>query len=159
MTRNEIFACAIDYLYKKGLIVEQSELASKMGTTESTISRILNNKVRKPSDESLRKLNAAFGNIFNPRWLRGESDIMLAEQLSQEEKKESDPNNLLSGIENLLEISARQIKENEDLRRRLQSSIDELNGILSQFKCIRSPKPYYESKQNFLSANEPINEK
>ena len=136
MTRNEIFACAVDYLYKEGKIVDQSELSAKTGINETTISRILNNRVRKPSDDSLRRLNATFGNIFNPRWLRGESEDMLIEKALPDAQKDSDTNKLLSGIENLLDISSKQIKENEELRRQLQSSIDDLNNLIAELKSL-----------------------
>ena len=36
MTRNGIFSCAVDYLYKEGKITGQSDLAEKTGITETT---------------------------------------------------------------------------------------------------------------------------
>ena len=137
MTRNEIFACAVDYLYKEGKITGQSDLAEKTGITETTISRILNNKVRKPSEDSLRRLNSTFDNIFNPRWLRGESDEMFADKTRQtiEKINEIAPKDLMAGVENLLQIAATQIKDNEELRRELRESIQELRGIISVLKA------------------------
>lgn len=145
MTRNEIFAYAVDYLYKEGMITGQSDLAEKTGITETTISRIINNKVRKPSEDSLRRLNSAFGNIFNPRWLRGEPGEMLANNPTSIDKKEIDPTNIMSGIENLLEISANLIKENEALRREFKNSVDELSDLISQLKDLHPSNPYKET--------------
>lgn len=157
MTRNEIFACAVDYLYKEGKITGQSELADKTGITETTISRILNNKVKKPSEDSLRRLNAAFNNMFNPRWLRGEDGEMLADTEMKEVSKkidEIDPRAIMSGVENLLEISAKQIKDNEELRRELRESIQELRELISTLKAPAS-KLYELPTQTVLSVAEP----
>lgn len=73
MTKNERFKKALDWLYAEGLIDDQQELSSKTGINEATISRILNNKVRQPSTETIRKLTSRFRNI-DPAFLRGESD-------------------------------------------------------------------------------------
>ena len=166
MTRNEIFACAVDYLYKEGKITGQSDLAEKTGITETTISRILNNKVRKPSEDSLRRLNSTFDNIFNPRWLRGESDEMFADKTRQtiEKINEIAPKDLMAGVENLLQIAATQIKDNEELRRELKASIAE-NKALSQVLNtsiqelndavhILLSRPYPEVQQEYLKAAE-----
>lgn len=157
MTRNEIFACAVDYLYKEGKITGQSELAEKTGITETTISRILNNKVKKPSEDSLRRLNAAFNNMFNPRWLRGEGGEMLADNEIKEVGKkidEIDPRVIMAGVENLLEISAKQIKENEELRREFQSSLEELHDIVAQLKNANLVKPYIPAHPDTLGVSE-----
>ena len=166
MTRNEIFACAVDYLYNEGKITGQSDLAEKTGITETTISRILNNKVRKPSEDSLRRLNTTFGNIFNPRWLRGESDDMFANKTKQtiEKINEIYTKNLMAGVENLLQIAATQIKDNEELRRELQASIAETQQLNKKMQASISElqdvvrtllsRPYPEVQQEFLKAAE-----
>lgn len=79
MERNERFVSALDYLYKSGLVADQRELSRKTGIAETSISRIVNNKVREPSEATVRKLNAAFDNIFNPAFFRCESDDLLLE--------------------------------------------------------------------------------
>ena len=156
MTRNEIFACAVDYLYNEGKITGQSDLAEKTGITETTISRILNNKVRKPSEDSLRRLNSTFDNIFNPRWLRGESDEMFADKTRQtiEKINEIDPKDLMAGVENLLQIAATQIKDNEELRRELRESIQELRELISALKAPAS-KLYELPTSTVLTVAEP----
>lgn len=62
--RNEIFAKVLDWLIKERKVVNQKDLALKTGITQTTISRIMKGKVE-PEDETLRKLNNAFDNIFN----------------------------------------------------------------------------------------------
>ena len=154
MTRNEIFACAVDYLYKEGKITGQIELAEKTGITETTISRILNNKVRKPSEDSLRRLNNAFGNIFNPRWLRGEEDEMFNSKATTEKIKDIDPKDLMAGIENILQIAATQIKDNEELRRELRESIQDLRELVSAIKAPAS-KLYELTTPTVLTVAQP----
>ena len=79
MTKNERFKKALDWLYSEGLVVDQQELSSKTGINEATISRILNNKVRQPSPETIRKLVSMFRDI-DPAYLRGESESVTVQQ-------------------------------------------------------------------------------
>ena len=79
---NKIFKQMLDWLYANTDIHNQAELARKTGLNEVTISRVLNGKIKRIKQESLRKVNAAFGNVFNPAWLRGDSDIMLVADLA-----------------------------------------------------------------------------
>ena len=80
---NELFAKAIDWLYANNKVRDQKELAAVTGITETTISRILNDKVKKPSEDTLRKLNNAFGGIFNMEYFRGKNIHMIAEDAQQ----------------------------------------------------------------------------
>ena len=79
MTKNERFKKALDWLYSEGLVEDQQELSSKTGINEATISRILNNKVRQPSPETIRKLVSKFRDI-EPAFLRGESESVTVQQ-------------------------------------------------------------------------------
>ena len=79
MTKNERFKKALDWLYSEGLVGDQQELSSKTGINEATISRILNNKVRQPSPETIRKLVSKFREI-DPAFLRGESESVTVQQ-------------------------------------------------------------------------------
>jgi len=79
MTKNERFKKALDWLYSEGLVEDQQELSSKTGINEATISRILNNKVRQPSPETIRKLVSKFRDI-DPAFLRGESESVTVQQ-------------------------------------------------------------------------------
>jgi transcriptional regulator with XRE-family HTH domain len=80
---NELFAKALDWLYANGKVKDQKELAAKTGITETTISRILNDKVKKPSEDTLRKINNAFGGIFNMEYFRGKNIHMIADDALQ----------------------------------------------------------------------------
>lgn len=86
--RNHIFAAAIDELRRReGKKLSQKEIAERMGVNENTVSRILNlhNEV---TEEAITQLQTASGCIFNLQWLRGESAIMLAEDVEKERKEE-----------------------------------------------------------------------
>lgn len=88
MTTNEIFKKMTDWILAKYPGSYYATIARKAGLTESTVSRIRNDKVKNTSEETLRKVNAAYGNVFNPEWMRGESDIMLAADLAPVAKQD-----------------------------------------------------------------------
>ena len=143
MTKNERFKKALDWLYSEGLIVDQQELSSKTGINEATISRILNNKVRQPSPETIRKLVSTFRDI-DPAYLRGESESVTVQQSqtyidsATPASSPIDPSSILNAalaaqmqtIESLksekatlLEVHARELKAKDDL---IQSLRDQL---------------------------------
>lgn len=115
---NELFALAVEWLYDHNKVADQKELAQVTGITETTISRILNNKVKKPSDATVRKLLNAFPGLFNPNYFRGKSLYMLMsdvieERIDAEEKKQNalDMDELLKKIKELEE----RIKEKDEI--------------------------------------------
>lgn len=79
--KNELFKVAVDYIYKEHLVGSQGELADKIGISASALSRIMSNK-KFVGDDTLRKMNEAFGNRFNMAYFRGEDpQCMLMEDL------------------------------------------------------------------------------
>ena len=82
MTTIEIFKRMLDWIYTNQLATNQTEVARAAGLNETTMSRILHGVVKKMKLETLWKVNAAYGNPFNPEWLRGESDVMLLADLT-----------------------------------------------------------------------------
>ena len=79
--KNELFKVAVDYIYKEHLVGSQGELAEKIGISASALSRIMSNK-KFVGDDTLRKMNEAFGNRFNMAYFRGEDPhCMLMEDL------------------------------------------------------------------------------
>jgi transcriptional regulator with XRE-family HTH domain len=127
---NGLFAQVLDYLVKEGIIKDQQELSIVTGITETTISRILNDKVRRPSNETWQKLNAAFGNIFNPQYFRGESPIMLVADIMPEQKTQQNPisNDHFDLVKAALEAKDETI---EALREQIETK-DELIAALRQ---------------------------
>lgn len=79
--KNELFKVAVDYLFKEKKVGSQKELADRIGITEPSLSRIMNDK-RFVSDDTLRKMNESFGGIFNMAYFRGDDPhCMLMEDL------------------------------------------------------------------------------
>ena len=94
--RNEIFAHVLDWLIQNNKVEDQKDLALKTGISQNTVSRIMTGKVE-PSDDTLRKLNATFGNIFNMQYLRGESIVMLIEDVAYYKSHPCELNKLING--------------------------------------------------------------
>lgn len=130
--KNEIFATVLDRLIREHYVIDQRDLSHKTGITATTISRIMTGKVE-PKDETLRKLNAAFGNMFNMQYLRGQSNTMLVadqeEATSLHEDDKTPYTTLPKWADTLIEIMSKQIKENEALNRELRQSIQQVNTL------------------------------
>ena len=130
--KNEIFATVLDWLIRENYVIDQQDLAHKTGITATTVSRIMKGKVE-PKDDTLRKLNAAFGNMFNMQYLRGLSTTMLAADLEQASSLHEDDKTpyttLPKWADNLIDIMSKQIKENEAINRELRQSITEVNAL------------------------------
>ncbi len=142
--KNDIFANVLDWLIQKGKVEDQKDLAIKTGISQNTVSRIMTGKVE-PSDDTLRKLNASFGNIFNMQYLRGESTVMLIEdaayykshpkelkKLFGEEEKEIDQSSLINAA---LAAKDETIRTKDETIASLRETIESLkreNAILRQ---------------------------
>lgn len=131
--RNEIFAHVLDWLVREKMVKDQQDLSMKTGISKNTISRIMTGKVE-PKDDTIRKLNESFGNIFNMAYLRGQSHVMLIADLEHENSKLSEDDSLpYSPIprwaDSLISILSEQIKKNEALNQELRHSIEEVNAI------------------------------
>ena len=126
---NRRFARALDHLYQHKLVKDQKELAAMTGITETTISRILNDKVRHPSDESVRKLSLCFPGVFNPEWLRGEDAApMLANDEHQAEPQQQEPHMDHSSLVNAL------VAAKDDLVAAIQSELTAKNDHIATLK-------------------------
>jgi transcriptional regulator with XRE-family HTH domain len=134
MIRNERFRVALDYLYKNGLVADQRELSVKTGLSQKSISHILNNRVQNPSEATIRKLNEAFGNIFNPEYFRCNSEHMLAEDTIQAAEPETDYVALPKWADALIQMVTEQVKANEDMRRELRQSLEDVAVLKQELK-------------------------
>ena len=88
--RNNIFAAAFDEMKRRGIVKNQKELAHKMGVSEDTITRILKDRTE-VTEDVITKLQTASGCLFNLQWLRGESNIMLAEAVEVQPQTNTNP--------------------------------------------------------------------
>lgn len=129
MIRNERFRVALDYLYKNGLVADQRELSVKTGLSQKSISHILNNRVQNPSEATIRKLNEAFGNIFNPEYFRCNSEHMLADEPVQASEPTTDYVALPKWADSIIQIVTEQVKTIEDLRREVAALHQEISNL------------------------------
>ena len=81
--KNNIFAAAVDEMKRRGIIKYQKDLAQKMDVSEDTITRILKDRTE-VTEDVITKLQTASGCLFNLQWLRGESNIMLTEDVQKQ---------------------------------------------------------------------------
>ena len=129
MIRNERFRVALDYLYKNGLVADQRELSVKTGLSQKSISHILNNRVQNPSEATIRKLNEAFGNIFNPEYFRCNSEHMLADEPVQASEPATDYVALPKWADSIIQLVTEQVKTIEDLRREVAALRQEISNL------------------------------
>lgn len=129
MIRNERFRVALDYLYKNGLVADQRELSVKTGLSQKSISHILNNRVQNPSEATIRKLNEAFGNIFNPEYFRCNSENMLADEPVQASEPTTEYMALPKWADSIIQLVTEQVKTIEDLRREVAALHNEISNL------------------------------
>lgn len=114
---NDLFSIAVKWLCDNGKVRDQKELAERTGITETTISRILNDKVKRPSDATVRKLMKTFPGLFNPDYFEGKSIYMLMEDLlharMQVEEKKQDSQDMQNLQKKIAELEERIAEKNE----------------------------------------------
>jgi transcriptional regulator with XRE-family HTH domain len=114
---NDLFSIAVKWLCDNGKVRDQKELAERTGITETTISRILNDKVKRPSDATVRKLMKTFPGLFNPDYFEGKSIYMLMEDLlharMQVEEKKQDSQDMQNLLKKIAELEERIAEKNE----------------------------------------------
>lgn len=77
MNRQERMRSVYEYLRHNGLIRTQKELAEKVGAAQPTISGAMRGSEMCLTDNLFRRINAAFGYIFNEKWLiAGQGEMM-----------------------------------------------------------------------------------
>lgn len=84
MTTVEKLKKMLDWIYANTETHNQTGVARKIGMNPVSMSKIHNGKTKSVKQETLRAVNAAFGNVFNPEWLRGESDVMLLADVNKQ---------------------------------------------------------------------------
>lgn len=149
MTTNEIFKRMLDWIYINQLATNQTEVGRKVGINETSMSRILNDQVKKVKQETLWKVNAAYGNPFNPEWMRGESDVMLLADLSPDtttivtpkdvpSQAHVDPTTQLIAVKDeIITILRSQLADKDAL---IESKERYINILQQQLLDLRTPK-------------------
>ena len=158
--RNERFLVAVDYLFKENLVRNQTDLCQKVGIGVASYSRIKTG-VRIVSDDTIRKLNDAFGGIFNMAYFRGDSETLLAN--IQEPAQElpapvidngSILNALIAAKDETIDVMAKQLKDKDnliqakdDLIKTLQAQLDKLQKELTT-RCLGDYRINIASESN-----------
>lgn len=166
--KNEIFAHVLDWLVQKEMVVDQKDLAIKTGISQNTVSRIMTGKVE-PSDDTLRKLNATFGNIFNMEYLRGRDPFnMLIEDViesHQEKATEENPQKQQDFSAMLEEITAfakqtistleKQVADKDEEMKRLRHELSEKDSTIrmqqSILRTLQEQVECYQRTQAIIS--------
>ena len=135
---NEIFLKVLDWLHFNKNVRDQAHLAQIIGIDAASMSRIMNGR-NEPSEKTLRKLNEAFGNIFNMDYLRGKVPYpMLASDIK--------PTNFTADIgtsstsiatkkseKDIIDLASELIVELEHLRRQTQDELSLLRQARQSF--------------------------
>lgn len=86
MNKFEIFQQAFNYIKSRGYVHTQKDVASKMGSSESNVSKALKGEDKVLTDRFLKRFNAAFDYVFNIDWLLHGKGNMLSDSTSQNVK-------------------------------------------------------------------------
>ena len=140
--KNEIFVHVLDWLHQEKKVRDQAHLAEIIGIDATSMSRIMNGK-NAPSEKTLRKLNEAFGNIFNMNYLRGKDPYhMLASDLAEDMHPttfRADLGSASTSItqrqgEDLLDLASHLIVELEALRHQTTTELAHLEQARQSFE-------------------------
>jgi transcriptional regulator with XRE-family HTH domain len=134
---NGLFAHAIDWIYANTDVKDQKTLAALTKITETTISRILNDRVNKPSEDTILKLNNAFGGIFNLSYFRGESTYLLMQDVMDARMQKASIPSQDEPTANIIELYASLIKDIEGIRQQLKQELAEVQAIKQEYMQAR----------------------
>ena len=133
--KNECFRVAVDYLYSKNAIKADKELAEKIDITPATLSRIRKDQ-SSVSDDTIRKMNDAFGGIFNLAYFRGESTWLLIQDAIDAKAETAAPHPTTQPESDILELYARMIRKLDDTRIELQKEIAEVRQLKDELRQV-----------------------
>ena len=133
--KNERFRNAIDCLYAQKLIESDVDAASKIGISRSGFSRLLNDK-KSVSVDTLRKMNDAFGGIFNLSYFRGESNFLLMKDATETKQKAVSPSTD-EPTANIIELYASLIQDIEKIRQQVKQELAEVQALKHEYITAR----------------------
>ena len=133
---NGLFAHAIDWIYANTEVKDQKTLAALTKISETTISRILNDRVKKPSEDSILRLNDAFGGIFNLSYFRGESPYLLMKDAEETKQKAVSPSTD-EPTANIIELYASLIQDIEKIRQQVKQELAEVQALKHEYLTAR----------------------
>lgn len=143
MNRKERFQKAYNYLRSRGIIHTQEEVANRMQSTASNVSKAMKGVENVLTDNFLRRFNEAFGSVFNLQWLiLGEGDML----------KEPDESEQFSMIRYWVDIDATgggiELFNDRDTKRFIDISIPEFKDCTDAVNLYGdSMSPLYKNGQ------------
>ena len=153
---NEVY----NYLHAHYGVHTKTEFASALNLKRPGIYSAFSGNEGYLTNNLFVRICKAYPNIFNLDYLlTGEGDLLLSDKDKTEEVgKQTLPNEthtLFAGLESLINIVSQQIKENEELRRELQSSIREVKQIANNLLHIHIPKKCTDEQPEYYASAEP----
>lgn len=134
-TRNINFAAAFHELKQRKIVSNQTELAKLMEVSGDTITNIMHyyNEV---SEDTISKLQKAAGGIFNIHFLRGESDVMFAQDAGDPAPAQIDQSSLMNAAiaakDETITTLKREIKNNKEAEEQKLLAKDETIAALRE---------------------------
>lgn len=134
MTTVEKLKRMLDWIYANTETHNQTGVARKIGMNPVSMSKIHKGKTKNVKQETLRAVNAAFGNVFNPEWLRGESDVMLLADVEQQSAAQVDAATLpsvdgMAGV--IIESQKRELAAKEETIAALRSQLSDKDDVIA----------------------------
>jgi hypothetical protein len=140
MTTTEIFLKMVYWLVDNTEMANPTAVARKAGINAANVTKIKTGKNKSVQYETMVKLNNAFGNVFNPEWMRGESDVMLMADVAPlcSNKQNSFPNSdsvtitaLLAAKDEIIASLKRELAAKDDVIAAKDGIIAAKDGIIS----------------------------
>lgn len=132
--RNQRFADAISYLCKIGWAADQKDFAEKTGISPVTVSRILNDRVKSPSPETIERLLSAYPK-FDPKFFSGDVDDMIIN--NRNSSGDSLSERMTSVFTDMFASYERMMNEVKVLSSELQTSLNEITILRQQLQSER----------------------
>lgn len=135
-TLNEVY----EHLHNHCGLHTKSDFADILEVKRAGLYSAMNGNEAYLTDSLFRRICTKFQGMFDINYLlTGEGTLLLPKndgiKQTTEKINEIDQKDLMAGVENLLQIAATQIKDNEELRRELRESIQELRELISAIKA------------------------
>ena len=119
---NEVYK----YLYSQSKVKTQTDFADKLHIQRSGLSAAMNGAKANLTKNLFQKICAAFPGVFSLDYLlTGQGTLLTMEEEVKQGDQPIEP--MPTWADNMIDIMAKQIKENETLHRQLQQSIIEFN--------------------------------
>lgn len=141
MSRKEIFQKAFAYLLGNSKIKSKTELAEKMGSTRSTVSKAYSGDTNYLTDDFIRKFTAAFPGVFSLQGLLSGNGPLLAENAQEDTKSNgmNDSSNdnlskLLEQNKELIDVLKKSLEESQRTNSILLNELSELRNELTSQK-------------------------